>query len=510
MGLNGPTTLELVKVGYGIEKPSAVQQAIAQALDGAPLGRLWGNANVRRAFGDAKPYPGKPAVVLLVAASRALKTKLVAAGAMRSVMTCDTGVMTPGDEARLSLLGPDIDKAKAVYSNMLALARRCYFDDIEGDPKVQSFRMRRSQDGSTCIEVALAALAKAGGGLIARWAAGSVFTEAPRMVGEEEGKKNIDEGLTALRNRMLPGTSIVLEGSPWQPWGPVYDLDMEHFGKTNPDCLVIRAPGPLLWPERYTPEYCEKIRRQDPRAYQADVLGIYVDPEDSLFATEDIRACIHHVESFPPRVDADGNLLVEYVAAMDPATRGNAWTLVVLACIGEDERGLEVYEQALAVQWQGTPQNPLRPWDVLTEMAALCKPYGVDGAITDQASFDSLADTGDRAGFGLTGLFGNDDSREMDCEALRPLISSRRIRLVNNGQQRNDLQRVTKYVTTTGYSYQYPTSGDGRHCDFVSAIGRAKRFCPPPPTPGQGPRFDRAWTRRGLRSGGADLVRRLG
>lgn len=505
--MNEYSTLDLIKVGYGIEKPSAVQQAIAKALDGEKLGRLWGNSDVRKAFGDAKPYPGKTALVLIVAASRALKTKLVAAGAMRSVMTCDVGVMTPGDEARLSLLGPDIDKAKAVYSNMLALARRCYFDWIDGEPKVQSFKMMRGEGGQA-IEVALAALAKAGGGLISRWAAGSVFTEAPRMVGEDEGKKNIDEGLTALRNRMLPGTSIVLEGSPWQPWGPVYDLDMENFGKPSPDCLVIRAPGPLLWPDRYTPEYCEKIRRQDPRAYQADVLGVYVDPEDSLFATADIRACTHPVESFPPRRKENGELAVEYVATVDPATRGNAWTLVVLACIGEDERG-ELFEQALAVQWQGTPQNPLRPWDVLTEIRDLCKPYGCDGAVTDQASFDALADMGDKVGFGLQGLFGSDDSQEKDCETLRPLISGRRIKLVNNPQQRNDLQRVTKRVTTNAYSYQYPTSGDGRHCDFVPAIGRAARWCPPAKT-GDTERFDRAWTRRDTRSGARNLVGRLG
>jgi len=295
------------------------------------------------------------------------------------------------------------------------------------------------------------------------------------MVGEDEGAKNLNESLTALQNRMLPGTSIVLEGSPYAPWGPFHSLDREHFGQPSPEILVMRAPGPLIWPERYTPAYCEKIRKLDPRAYQADVLGEYVDPESSLLATPDIEGCTDWgVTARKPR---EG---VEYVAALDPATRGNSWTLIVL-CTPREGRLGEEYEVALAHQWQGTPQKPLRPSEVLQEIKALCAPFGVTDAFSDQASFDALADIGDRMGFGLAGLFGSEGATEADCEALLPVISERRIRLVDNGQLRNDLQRVAKRVTTSGYAYQLPTSGDGRHCDFVPALGRAVRYAPRAP-----------------------------
>jgi hypothetical protein len=498
------TTLDLVREGYGIKQPSPVQQAICQALDGLPLGSLWEFEDVRTVFGNAQPAPGKPGMVLIVAASRALKTKMVAASALQAVMTCDVGVATAGDEIRLSVLGPDLDKAKVGFSNMLALARKLY-DGALADPKVLSFKLNRADANEVQIEVALAALTKAGGGLIARWAAGSLFTEATRMVGEEEGSRNIDESLVALRNRMLPGTSIVLEGSPWAPWGPIYNLDREHFGRPSEEILVIRAPGPLLWPERYTPAYCEKIRRIDKRAYQADVLGLYVDPEDSFFATEDILACTESgVTSRPPRLDERGQLAVDYVAAMDPATRGNAWTLVVLGTVADGRAG-EEYEQVVAAQWRGSPQKPLDPWEVLSEIRDLCAPYGVSDAVTDQASFDALASIGDRVGFGLTGLFGSEDARDKDCAELHAAITQRRIRLLDNAQQRVDIQRVTKRVTASDFVYQYPTSGDGSHCDYVPSLGRAIRYAPAPP--GTQRRASASGSRGGMAGWARALVR---
>lgn len=498
------TTLELVRKGYGIDQPSPVQQAICQLLDGLPLGGLWEFDDVRTVLGGVRPPEVKPLMVLLVKASRALGTKMVAASQLRGVMECDVGVVKPGDEVRLSILGPDLDKAKVGLSNMLSLARACYDGALDGEPKVLSFRLARGKERDCSIEVTTAALARAGGGLIARWAAGALFTESPRMVGEDEGAKNLDESLTALQNRMLPGTSIVLEGSPYAPWGPFHDLDREHFGKPSPEILVIRAPGPLIWPERYTQEYCEKIRRIDPRAYQADVLGEYVDPESSLLATPDIEACTDFgVTEREPRRDESGALAFEYCAALDPATRANAWTLIVLCTLRDGIQG-EEYEVALARQWQGTPQKPLRPWSVLEEIRDLCKPFGVTDGFTDQASFDALSDIGDRVGFGLTGLFGAEGALEADCEALRPVISGHRIRLVDNGQLRNDLQRIAKRVTSSGYAYQLPTSGDNRHCDYVPALGKAIRYAPPPPSTAARERF-----RAPKQSAASELVRRL-
>jgi hypothetical protein len=386
---------------------------------------------------------------------------MVAARAARSAHDCSLSLIAPGDEIRLSVLGVDQDKARAALANVLAITQRCYGEAMRGDPLKNSFKLDRDTDKNVAVEVAIAALAKGGQTVVSRWSAGALFTEAPRMIGEEDGARNLDESLMALRNRMLDGSVILIEGSPYQPFGPVFDLDKERFGKPDEDVIVCKAPGRLLWPDRYTPDYCSWLQRTDANAYETDVLGNYIDPPDSLFATADVLACIEPgVTRREPILDERGQLKHEHVAAMDPATRSAKWTLVVLRTLRDGPRGLE-YEQVLAKEWQGSSERPLKPWDVLTEARDLCAPYGVTDAFTDQASFDALADIGDRVGFGLTGLFGGEDSHEKDCEALHPVIAGRRIRLLDNPQQRVDLQRVSKRITSNGYSYQYPTSGNG-------------------------------------------------
>lgn len=481
---NFPGTLELIAGDnyFGIEKPSPVQQAICLAMDGLSLIGLWDDPDVRAVFGGERPPEVQPDMVLLVAASRALKSKMVSAACVKNLLTCDIGVAAPGDELRMSILGPDLDKAKPAFSNMLALISKSFPDRLAKDPLKQSLRVVRDKDKGVSIEVTLAPLTRGGSGLISRWCAGAHFTEAPRMVGEEDGSRNIDESLSALQNRMLPGAQIILEGSPWGPFGPVYDLDHKYFGKPTPGLLVIRAPGPLLWPARYTPEYCARIKEKDPKAYQADVLGQYVDPEASLIATVDIVRCTAvGVTRREPRLDEHGKLACEYVAAMDPATRGNSWTLTILGTIGLDANGGELYEQALTHEWTGTPDAPLKPWDVLTEARDICAPYGIDTALTDQASFDALADIGDRVGFGLTGLFGADGATELDVEHVRTVISEHRISLLDDPKQRTDLQRVKRRITANGSVFQLPTSGDGRHCDSIPCLGKAIRYAPPAP-----------------------------
>jgi hypothetical protein len=259
------------------------------------------------------------------------------------------------------------------------------------------------------------------------------------------------------------------------------------------------------------------IRQLDPRAHQADVLGQYVDPENALIPTVLIEACIDNgITSRDPIKREDGSLVHEYVFAMDPATRGNAWTLVGLRTVATDR-----YEEVLTMQRQGPPDAPLKASTVLREMREAMRPYGCNEAYTDQASFDTLSDIADELGkldvaegkpdggpLSLIGLFGALDSKDEDCLAVCREISECRIRLLDDPQQKSDLQRVKKRVTTSDAVFQYVQSGDGRHCDTVPALGKCIRYAPPPPKakPDPAPSFSPA------NSGGSarDLVRRLG
>src|SRR5690606_9521305 len=153
------------------------------------------------------------------------------------------------------------------------------------------------------------------------------FDEAPRMNGREDGVVNLDDMLAAVAGRVLPGGQILMIGSPWAPYGPVYDL-AQNPGATR----VIRATGPALNPNWWTPERCEELQRTNPVAYQTDVLGEFADPESGLLSPIAVHRNTRAApEQLPPRKGAS------YVAAIDPAegdAKGNAWTLVIVELEG--------------------------------------------------------------------------------------------------------------------------------------------------------------------------------
>ena len=55
------------------------------------------------------------------------------------------------------------------------------------------------------IEIACVAGARAGGAVVARWSAGAIFDEFPRMLGGSEGVVNFDDARRAVLGRLLPG-----------------------------------------------------------------------------------------------------------------------------------------------------------------------------------------------------------------------------------------------------------------------------------------------------------------
>src|SRR5690606_20536448 len=120
-----------------------------------------------------------------------------------------------------------------------------------------------------------------------------------------------------------------------------------------------------------------------------DVLALYADPEESLFTSVEVEGATRATEGDVPPVPGG-----QYAAAMDPATRGNAWTLVINECTGRGGPGgvTPMYRVVLNREWVGSKAKPLSPNRVLEEIAALCAPYGVTMVMTDQHALDALRD----------------------------------------------------------------------------------------------------------------------
>lgn len=473
-----PRTLEQLLTDpdyFGLTTATPLQRAICRVADGLPLGDLSTRDDVRSAIGGAPA--GRPAEVCIISGIRTAKSLTTAAAGIRMSQTCDVSRLGAGEIPRVSIVSLKLDLAGVIMQHLLG--------NMLAKPKLRALLLEHKADTVMVrhptgrpVEIKVVAGARAGASLVARWSAGCIFDEAPRMVGQEDGVVNLDDMRAAVVGRLLPGAQIFTIGSPWAPFGPVYQMVLEHWRKPSARLVVVKAPAWHMNPIKWTPEECERLRVTDPTAYRTDCEAEFADAEEALIPTVALEQCTRETPLIEPRQDGHS-----YVAAMDPATRSNAWTLVI-ATRGEGKRRI-----VCARQWQGSPVQPLDPRVVLAEIAEAVRAYGLASVETDQWSTDALRSIARPLGLNLAEWPATAaDNAEMYLE-LRRRIESREVELPPDPIVRADLQRLRKRVTQTGVQVVLPKTSDGRHCDYAPPLARVlRRFVSeptaPPPVPG--------------------------
>lgn len=464
--------------GFGLTTATPVQRAICRASTGVPLEELAHDLGVIEAFGGEEAIKRlpitAPLMFCLLAGIRSAKSMLAAAKGFRACQIVDVSNLKKGEEPpRLSIVSVGKDQAAATFGHLrntlLATPLRQF---LIGEPTANSLWIRHPSGWP--VEVRVVAGSKAGATLTSRWSAGIIFDEAPRMQGQEDGVVNLEDLLSSVTARLLDGAQIDLIGSPWAPKGPVYQLYLERFGLPANDVLVVKAPGHLMNPARFTPAFCAELEKRDPRAHKTDVLAEFADAEDSLLSSVDVQTCTRKDQ---PVLDPVANQ--EYVAAIDPATRGNAWTLVILT-----SNAPERYQVVLAKQWRGTPSVPRRPGEVLREIAEICRQYSIGTLWSDQYSYDALAELSEQHGLSLACQPFTQAVWQTLAERLRVLVSKHHIELPPDPVLRSDLLGIHRRLTTRASTIALSSTGDGRHGDYVPSLCLCLQYPPAcPETP---------------------------
>lgn len=470
--------------GFALTQASDVQRAVCRMMTGVPLGELATNPDVAAIVGGqtalANLPKAPPRMVVLCAAVRTAKSTMVAAKALRNAYLGDCSGLARGEIPRVPIVSVDLDKADETFSKLLGALESPTLESLIVDGKERARSVLVRNISGRPVEIKVVAGARAGKSLVSRWCLGCIFDEAPRMIGAEDGVINLQHALTAIRARMRPGAQIDLVGSPWAPKGPVYELVQSRFGKPGDDVLVIVATGPQLRPGLYTPEYCERIKLEDDAAYEMDVLAHFADPEDALLSSVDVGAAVQSAPMLQSAVDGQ-----HYVAIMDPATRGNGWTLGVLTC---PEAGR--YETCVAREWLGTRANPLRAGEVLREMAGILEPFGLYEVHTDQWGFDILQEVAELAETGLAFIPQTRDD-DVAVKKLETLFGQHALAIPNEPKLKRDLIAMRKRPRQEGgFKVILPQTNDGRHCDYGAMMALAMQVLPDPPVVYRQPTVD--------------------
>jgi len=443
---------------FGLTTASDVQRAVCRIIDGAPLDDLAESAPVREAFGGTVPTE-RPAEVVWLSAIRSAKSLIAAACCVRWSQTCDVSQLGPGEVPRIPVLSLDKDKAQAVLNHLVGRTK--------ASPLLRAIVVGESKEGvmlrhpsGRVVEARVVAGKRAGSAVVAYWLAGCIFDEFPRMHGADDAVVNWEETRNSAMDRILEGGQIVNIGSPWAPFGPAFEMCTEHFGKPSASIAVAKSPGWSTNPSWWTPERVERARGRNPN-FRTDVAAEFASPDEALIPSDHVDRAIRSAPEMLPPVDG-----ADYVAAMDPATRGNGWTLIVLTREGQRLRVVAARE------WIGTSERPLSPAAVLDEIVALCRVYGIDSAETDQHMGDALASLASDRDFSLVRRTLTDRQKTAKYLALRTRFALGQVELAPSEKDhlRVDLLRLRKRVTQSGVSIDLPATPDGRHCDFAPAL----------------------------------------
>lgn len=427
-------------------------------MDGRPMAELADDPAVLRAFGGVLPPEERPHEVVLCSGIRTGKSLITAARATFASQRADVTGLGPGEIPRISVVSATKDLADVIFGHIVGrmMASPILSKLILETPTADALMIRHPTGRP--IEVKVIAASKAGSSLVARWSLGVIMDEVARW-GNDDSAMSIAELRDAVLLRMRPGAQIMYVSSPWAPMGFLYDAVKEGWGRPTVNRLVIKTPAYDMAPSIWTPDKLE-IAKRDPRVYRTDIEADFADPEESLFTTQMLDAATRPSPLvLPPEPNT------QYTAAIDPATRGNSFTLVVATGSGRKQK-----QVVMAKQWTGSAVAPLSPKAVLQEIAFLLKAYRVSVLDSDQYMGDALRDLAMESGIVLVPHAWTSTERTKRYLTLRTMFETGEVGLPPDPTVRMDLQRVIRRHTTSGVSIELTKSGDGRHADYAPAI----------------------------------------
>ena len=448
-------TLLSLPGGFGLTL-SPMQRTIARIWDGSPI--IDRGEDIQKALNvENLMNIDRPRELTVLSGIRVGKTLCAAGFALSWAVCCDVRVLGPGEVPRVAVVSLTRDHAQVVFQHLVGrIEASPFLKPLLVDARAEQVRL--VHPSGRHVEIAIVAGARSGSSLVARWLAGVVFDEFALMRGQEDGAINWTEARKQVANRILPGGGILNIGSPWGRAGPAYQMVLENHGKPTPMLCVVKCPAWVMHPAYWTQERCQEALENDPAAYATTVAAEFADEEESLFSGVEVDRCTRAGLDESPVVGAS------YVAAMDPGTRGNSWTLVVASREGQTRKVV------LSRQWTGTKMEPLNPDQVLQLVAKILAQYNVHTVLTDRYNIDPLQAIAGRYGLLLQQRDMTDSQKTSRYLALRTMFADGKMSIPRDEVLRNDLLRLKRRVTQTGVSIVLPHTSDGRHCDYAPAL----------------------------------------
>ena len=466
-------TEKLLTSRHGFGLPATpCQRAICRVLDGVELGELEQDPDVIKMLGGVIIDTTRvPEQLVLVAGIRTGKSMIAACYALVSARYCDmSGIGIAEEPPKVPVTSIHKRNAKAILGHCVGLLSLpslvgWNYDGRPPGHKSEKVTVKHRWTGRP-ITIEIVANSAAADNLKSFWHAAAIVDETFSIPGKEEAVVNLDDVRKSLIGRILPGGRILYEGSPWAAEGPAYDMLEASYGISHDEVACMWTNGPAMNPVHWTSEkMAEMAISKDPRVREALVMGgqaKFLSDVSGVIPDEAI------LESMRPRTGCQVLPPVDqylYWAVIDPATRRNAWTLM----IGHREGKRLVVDRVH--EWIPDAGKRLRPAEVLVEVGEIAESYHVYTVYCDQWSSDSNTDLAEISGFELIKAQLTPNRRQ---KALIRIVAgfnaNNRFELPRDKWLKKDLKAIDRSVRQGPPTYVLRETPDGRHADYVSSL----------------------------------------
>lgn len=309
----------------------------------------------------------------------------------------------------------------------------------------------------------------AGIGSVSGFTSIAVFCdELSKWKDEITGKNPGTEVLAAIRPTMagMSNARMFLSSSPLGN----DDAHAKAFERGDNEMqMVFQAP---TWVARPTMTEAETHTYEDDDLVWSREYGAI--PHDgsveSIYTPPMIDRAVARRQHLDPKEPLAYDPGATYMAAMDPAMRGDSWTLCIVGTWRARASEQPRYSLVCAKEWRGKKKVPLDPDVVFADVRSALSRYGLRSVWQDQHNYDALRSSAGRAGVETLLENSTATTNVQVHENLKNLMAQGTFDMPNLPTLKADLGNVRMMIGKGGGPrVEVPHAGD-RHCDFAPSL----------------------------------------
>jgi len=303
-----------------------------------------------------------------------------------------------------------------------------------------------------------------------------ICSEIAFWLDSETGSNPAKEILRALRPSMatFPNAKLVMVSSPYAKQGVLWDAYQKRhsidWGKKR---LVWKLDSLTMNPA-LDHEMLREEEESDPENYAREYLAEFWESASNFLSADAIESCIAR-----GRFELLPTPEVRHVFALDAAFRGDNFGFSGVLRV--EDRVVQVYQRC----WRGSRSRPVQLAEVLTEIVATLKRYGVGKIYGDQFCAEPIRQALKAQGIEFVQAATLGARAATIWNTLRTLITSRKIELLDDAATVAELKQLQMIVTSSGNQRIEAQTGHDDRCVALAlaahqAIAQPRRTFHPP------------------------------